>query len=488
MSPLSAPSHPASRSAPPSPPSSLRHRLIALSLALMLIGVLAGEVLPSPVLPWLAGGGLLAYALFSLPEMGTKGRCFLALSLVLAAATAWIVPENGDAVLRRGLKGAAFVAALYSSLGFLRDAAETSPMVHRCGRWLAAQPPGRRYLALASGSHLFGIILNFGVIPLLGAMVRSSVGEDDSPRGKLRLRRMMSAVHRGFTLILPWSPLTISLAVVLTALPSVHWEDLAPWTLGSAAGFMTLGWLADRLIRPPQGQRQQHWPRPDESWTVLVPVVGLVALIFALGGLWATLSGARLVVAVMTATPLIACGWILAQTVRSARSLPEAAAGTGARLARHGLRFFPGYRDEIALLACAAFIGACISALIPADTVATVLRLLPVPPVGLVILSAWTVVACGQLGMNPVLSVTLLTGALPDPAALGIHPAALAVALTGAWSLTAASSPFSAAPMVTATMGGSTAGTVGRIWNGPYTLAALVFLSLWVTVVDTFAS
>lgn len=473
----------------PSSPPGFRHRFSALSLSVMLIGVLAGDAVPAPgsgtaLLAVLAGGGLFLYAAACLPDMSPKARSFVLLSIGLATATALLNPQAAPSVLRRATAGAAFVAGLYASLGFLRDAAETSPLVRRCGLWLAAQPPGRRYVALASGAHLFGIILNFGVIPLLGAIVRSGVGNDDTPRGQLRLRRMMSAVHRGFSLILPWSPLTISLAVVLTALPQLPWEHLAPWALGTTAGFMVVGWLADRALRPPQGQRQLHWPGSGDPWTVLLPVVGLVALIFAAGGLWAAVSGARLVVAVMTATPLIGCGWILAQTLASAPSRRAALSDTARRVRRHGLRFFPGYCDEIAILSSAAFIGACIAALVPADLVAATLRGLPLPPVGLVVLAAWLVVACGQIGMNPVLSVTLLTGTLPPPEVMGVQPVALAVALTGAWSLTAASSPFSAAPMVTATMAGTTAGTVGRRWNGPYTLAALCFLSVWVVLVD----
>ncbi|WP_019645866.1 hypothetical protein [Novispirillum itersonii] len=473
----------------PKPPlrHPVRHHLAALALTALLVGVLAGDAAPSPVLTGLAATGLFVYAVTSLPDMSLKAQSFVLLSVALAGVTALLIPDAAETVLRRATAGAAFVAALYASLGFLRDAAETSPLVRRCGQWLAAQPPGRRYVALASGSHLFGIILNFGVIPLLGAIVRSGVGDDDSPRGQLRLRRMMSAVHRGFSLILPWSPLTVSLAVVLTALPSVTWEHLAPWALGTAAGFMVIGWLADMALRPPPGQRQQHWPGSGEPWTVLLPVVGLVILIFSVGGLWSAVSGSRLVVAVMTATPLIGCGWILTQALSPLHPLPQALRQTSVRMRQHGIRFFPGYRNEIALLSSAAFIGACISALIPAEVVAATLRGLPVPPSVLIVVSAWLVVACGQIGMNPVLSVTLLTGILPPPEVMGVHPVALAVALTGAWSLTAASSPFSAAPMVTATLSGTTAGVVGRRWNGPYTLAALVFLSVWVLLTDRLA-
>ena len=69
------------------------------------------------------------------------------------------------AAWRRGAAYGAFFLALSS----LRDAAETSKLVRRCGRHLVAQPPGRRYAALTAGGHLFGIILSYGAIELLGS-------------------------------------------------------------------------------------------------------------------------------------------------------------------------------------------------------------------------------------------------------------------------------------------------------------------------------
>ena len=68
---------------------------------------------------------------------------------------------------RRGASYAAFFLALTT----LRDAAETSPLVRRCGQHLVAQPPGRRYAALTAGGHVFGITLSYGAIELLAAMV-----------------------------------------------------------------------------------------------------------------------------------------------------------------------------------------------------------------------------------------------------------------------------------------------------------------------------
>ena len=75
------------------------------------------------------------------------------------------------ALFLAGWRRGASYGAFFFALTTLRDAAETSPLVRRCGQHLVAQPPGRRYAALTGGGHLFGIILSYGAIELLAAMV-----------------------------------------------------------------------------------------------------------------------------------------------------------------------------------------------------------------------------------------------------------------------------------------------------------------------------
>jgi len=75
---------------------------------------------------------------------------------------------------RRGASYAAFFVALTT----LRDAAETSPLVRRCGQHLVAQPPGRRYAALTAGGHMFGITLSYGAIELLAAKPSAPFARD----------------------------------------------------------------------------------------------------------------------------------------------------------------------------------------------------------------------------------------------------------------------------------------------------------------------
>lgn len=475
---------------PASHGSALETIVAPLGLLATVLGMLGNAATGWQPLEAAAWAGLGIYLAATLRGIPARGLTYLGVAVALAAVAVAVLADPMStfaAALRRSV----FVTTLFTALGFLREAAETSPMVRRCGLFLASQPPGRRYVALTTGGHLFGLILNFGVISLLGAMVvsasRSGGGGDEPARTDLRQRRMLTAVLRGFASILAWSPLTVSLAVIMTALPETEWRDVAPWCLGTGVMLLTLGWGLDRRIRPPQGMKAAPPRTPQGTWGATVPVVALVTGIFLFGWAVEEVLHVRLVVGVMMVTPLIGAAWIFVQQDRGgAFSAPAAA--TGRRLVAHGRRVFPAYRMEVALLASAAFVGSVIAALLPEALVRDALASTPVPPWVLLAALAWLVVAFGQIGFNPVLSVTILSGALPSPAVFGVPPEAMAVALSGAWALTGATSPFTASVLGIAQLAGRDPGRLGREWNGGFALIGLVLLSAWIGVVAHLAS
>jgi len=86
----------------------------------------------------------------------------------------------------------------------------------------------------------------------------------------------------------------------------------------------------------------------------------------------------------------------------------------------------------------------------------------------------------GQLGMNPILAVSLMVPLLPAPQDMGLPPAALVAAITGGWALSSATSPFTASVLISASLGGVTPQRAGIGWNGAYTLVTGAILSAWV--------
>ncbi|MDE2580041.1 MAG: hypothetical protein KGL52_00245, partial [Rhodospirillales bacterium] len=287
--------------------------------ALAWAGALAGQAPGLHAFGDLAGLALLGFLLLEFPRQRRYARAvligFSAAGLIGIALAARHGTDPVGLFLSGWRRGAVY-AAFYFALSALRDAAETSRLVRACGRHLVSQPPGRRYAALAAGGHVFGIILSYGSIDLLGAMVtRANAGKPAAP---VRARRMLMAVFRGFCVMNCWSPLNVMTAVVATAVPAAPMHLLLPAAFVVAMGMLALGWAEDRLL-----WRRRPEPAPetpaDGGWAVHLRLVALVGLVMALAEAAGALLGVGLVTAVTLVVPSVALAWVAAQAGGTAR-------------------------------------------------------------------------------------------------------------------------------------------------------------------------
>ena len=194
--------------------------LYLIAWAGTLLDQLAGIRLAGTV----AGAAILLFLALEYRRQKPMLQGVLALLLAGGLAAVLAAPDPWAAWLASWRRGAAY-AAFFLALGALRFAAQHSAIILRCGQHLLGQQARRRYLALTLGGHLFSIILSYGAIDLLGAMLRQATGR---ARG-----RMMLAAYRGFATMNCWSPLNIMTAVVSAAVPAVVarssvYEVLAP--------------------------------------------------------------------------------------------------------------------------------------------------------------------------------------------------------------------------------------------------------------------
>jgi hypothetical protein len=429
----------------------------------------------------LAAGAMAAVYLAMVAVRVTwSGRVFIGVGLVLAAAAAATRPDWA-AMLEAALKTASFVATFYVSLAWLRDAAGTSPTIETCGRFLADQRPGRRYLALTVGGHLFGLVLNYGAITLLGSLAEGAARREADPEIRaIRTKRMLLAVQRGFISTLCWSPLSFSVAISTSIVPGATWSGAVGYCLVSAVVLAALGWALDTLFKPKTSRPPSVRPPPQGAWRDLAPLLGLLALLMVgVGGLHVA-TGLRAVAVVMVVAPALSLAWISLQG-RGEKGGPIGHAGR--RAARYVTRGLADYRGDLVLLMMAGFIGTLGAGLLGPLAARAGLDFTTVPgwvvPVALV----WLVPLAGQLGMNPILSVSLVAPLLPEAGAIGVSPATVVVALTAGWALTGASSPFTATTLFVGALGRVGARHVGLRWNGLYTLLAGVMLSIWVAVI-----
>lgn len=427
-----------------------------------------------------AGAGVVLYLLLATGRAHWSRQVFVATGLALVAAAA-ATQADWTAMTERALQTASFVAAFFTALAWLRNAAGSSRTIERCGRFLAEQPPGRRYLALTAGGHLFGLVLLYGAISLLGSLAESSARREPNEEIRaIRTRRMLLAIQRGFVATLCWSPLTFSMAISTSVVPGSSWAGAVGLCAVGSVILAVLGWALDTLFKPKLSAPAPPRAKPEGSWGDLTPLLVLLALLMAGVGALQVATGLRLVAAVMVVVPAISLSWIAIQA-HGNRMRPFA--HTAYRALHYVIDDLPEYRSELVLLIMAGFIGTLGSSLLGPMVAGSGIDLATIPTWLLLVGLMWVVPITGQLGMNPILSVSLLAPLLPEASALGISPNVIIVALTAGWALSGASSPYTATTLLVGALGHVSALHVGWKWNGAYTLIGGVLLSLWVATV-----
>lgn len=450
-------------------------------------GSLFGQVAGVPACGTLAGLAMLTFLIVEFPRQRRYAQVlFLVLSAIglIGVAT---VDDRLSHFLAGWQRGAVY-GGFFLALSSLRDAAETSPLVRRCGQHLVAQPPGRRYAALTGGGHLFGIILSYGAIDLLGAMVTranalSAAAGWEAAR-VLRARRMLMAIHRGFCVMNCWNPLNLMTVIVTTAVPGAPMRALIPAALLVSVALMVLGWAEDRMAAARSATRDGVPPNTRESWSIHLRMVALVLGVMVLAEAASLMLHISLAAAVTLAVPPVALIWAVLQS----RGYIARFRGPGGRtvdrgmggrvvgiMRRRTLRFLhrvPNFRAEATVLAASGFMGVSVGAALPATGMEPLLAWLP--PITIPLLVPVVLIATGQIGLNPIAVVALLGAIIPDPLALGVSPAVLAFSCMLGWGLAVNMTPMSASAIITARWAGVSPWTVTTRWNLAYSLSALL--------------
>lgn len=463
----------------------LRARLLGTTMtvvAVSTLGLLFWDWLPLKIV---AGASYVLFVALSAVGAVRRDYWFIGAALALSLAIVVLLEEPWPVLSRALLLGAYFTTFLLA-LNMLRDAARTSVAVRRCGNYVIAQPPGRRYVALTAAAHLFAVILNYGVINLLGTMVKrantlASAG-GDMRRFRIREKRMMLAVLRGQCTMVGWSPLSILIALTVSLVPGLTWGAIAPAGAVYSFLFLAVGWALDRIEwRAPASAAPLVASRHGFVPSVL-PMLGVLAGIMALvvgGGL---LLGLPMVGAIMLMMPLFAALWIAVQFARLGPRLMLAMVLR--RIGRWPTREFVVSRSEALIISTAAFIGAALAGLIPENAIETLIARADLPWLALAIALAAIVTVSGQLGVNSLVMLTLIGSSLHHMAAEGLPSVLLAVALLGGASLSIGSSPFGTPVVLVGGLTGETPERIGRVWNGPFTVAAFVVLCLYLAMIE----
>ncbi len=413
---------------------------------------------------FLAGGCILVYLVLCLPRLAPTRLAFVTVGAVLVLIALLTRPDWGD-VLWRGMVQANFICGFFVALATLRVPAMHSEAIRGAGRYIATQPPGRRYLALSTGGHLFALVLNYGSIQLLGSMVARLMEEEADPAiAEIRNRRMLLAIQRGFLSSILWSPLAFGPVITVDLVAGASWGGLLPFGLLFVLIFTVAGWALDTLMKPaiPGGAP----PRRSVQGSVanLLPLIMLLLITLGGVGLIELLTHLRVAAIVMVFVPLVALSWLVLERVSGPPTGPSIKESIG----RFATRELPDYRAELVLLIMAGFIGATGGALAKPWVAALGIDLSAIPVVPLLLAIIVFVPLTGQLGMNPILAVVLFAPLIPDPADLGVAPSLLVLAILSGWVLSGLTSPFTATTMLIGRFGGVSAWRVGIGWNAAF--------------------
>lgn len=460
-----------------------RSRLSGLALLSTCLLVLIEQLSSSlPWLSYLAVVSALLYVGLEWKHNVLMAKCLVVLTALLMAS-AWLLIDEPLQLFLEGVGLGAFFMTFFCALSFLRGAAENSDQIRRAGLHLLAQPPAWRYLALTFGANLFGLIISFGSLNLLGAMVlraESEVTRGNPDAGShARSRRGILAILRGFSMVPAWSPLSIAVPMVLLSQPGLTWQTLVPWALLIAVVLMLLGWTEDKLQptlpMPASGILSTH-----ERWSVHLPLLTLILLIFVLAITAEKVLQIRLVVSVMLVCPLVAMSWMLFQALYSSANHSHRFAQA---VTQHVMVTMPGCRVELTVLFTAACLGVFVQYALPPGLINQLLEQLNISAQWLPPAAFLLIVLLAHLAINPMMSTFILSAAIPSGETLGISSLSLALAYLVGWGVGVGSSQFTIANLVMAGLTGKPSRLIAYQWNLRYTLAAMLLMCIVLYVI-----
>jgi hypothetical protein len=427
---------------------------------------------------------LIIFLIVGQPGLGLRERYLLGLA-VIATVAALMWAGNPRELIERGLAQATYLAAFMLLLALLRDGAATSASVLKLGRYLTRRPPGQRYIAIHAGGHALGMILNFGALSLLGPLIQRGVCADAIANPELadwRERRQMSALARGFSWIIAWSPTAVTQALVASVVTGSKPLIMAAIGLFTALGVSVIGWAEDRITGkraraalsahdalPAPNASPEPFPKQAFRRFALVCAalagISLVMIFF---------TGAKVVPALMLASPIVTLVWLWFQY----RDKTDRAAGLVARISDIARISIPSGSPEAVTLSSAGYIGIVAAGLSNAPWLADLAGFNTWPPVVVYLTIMAIVPIASNLAMPPMLTVTFigsLYSALPDSP---LNPTLLAASLALGWALNLTASPFGATALILGRITGIPGTTLSWKWNGGFTIAAFVWAAL----------
>lgn len=380
----------------------------------------------------------------------------------------------------------AFFAFFLIALGLLKEAALSSKSVNLTGLALLQQQPVRRYALLTFASHLLGILMSLGALNLLGTMIQRSLYDNkdtvDTQVSSARQRRMMLAVLRGFCSIPLWAPTSVTITLLVTTIPNLQWIDIIPYGLYMTLAILLFGIWLDHVQAP---KYLSHLvPAISNNLSdlkVSYPIGIVVGSLTLLSGILMFSTPLRPISAVLVSAPIVSIAWIFGQFYRDC--------GEQSALQRTLKRFTSDIffrlslqRSEIVFFAGSVLIGRLLLTVLDLDWFAQQIAHMNMSAALVFVLSSWIIFIAALLFVNPMISVTLVAGALSQLPNIGSMPVTIALIMMVTWAAVIGSSPTTTSVRISAKITGISPFHMGIKWNGLYSLLVLLILDFFIFI------
>ncbi len=432
---------------------------------------------------------LLMVLVLALPRLALREKVLVSLAS-MATVSAVLLSESPLALFERAGLQAAFLTAFMVLLTLLRDGAVTSPSVLTLGEYLTSRSPGRRYLAIHCGGQLLGMVLNFGALTLLGPLIQRgarSIAAGNEALVNWREQRQISALIRGFSWTVAWSPATVSMAITVSVVDGANLLLVCFYGISAALGALLIGWLLDRKTGQLARVALAGENRPVVAAGGQFPFssarrLGLVCLVlFALSVLTILLTQSRIVPALMLASPLVTGLWLLVQNKQTAGG----SRAFFARLRSIAGESVPAGVPEAITLASAGYIGVIVVSLINPLWFAEVTGVTSVAEPWLYLLVMASVPLLSNLALPPILTVTVIGGLYSTLPFEGTDPNLVACSLSWGWALNLTASPFGGVPLILGRITGIPSTRLSWQWNGLFSVAMFLWCAVCITLLAT---
>ncbi|MFT6953169.1 MAG: hypothetical protein ACJAY1_000261 [Glaciecola sp.] len=381
----------------------------------------------------------------------------------------------------------AFFAFFLISLSLLKEAASSSRSVNLTGMALLQQQPVRRYALLTFSSHLLGILMSVGAINLLGSMIQKSLHDNketvDARINSARERRMMLAVLRGFCSIPLWAPTTVTITLLVTTIPDLQWIDIMPYGLILSLAILLFGIWLDYIQAPKYLSHlvptiSNNLSDLKVSFPILIVVIALAFV----SGFLIFMTTLRPISAVLVSAAIISTAWIFTQYHREHNKV-SAIHLTVKRFTTDIFFRLPLQRSEIVFFAGSVLIGRLLLLVLDLEWITQQLAHLNISAAFILIFSSWIIFIAALLYINPMISVTIIAGALSQLPGVENMPVTIALVMMVTWAVVIGSSPITTSVRIGAKLTGISPFQLGIKWNGLYSAVVLLVLDVYILMV-----